>query len=144
MSDERRERYAAALATSEELDWDLIRRQYPLDVSLCLRNADAAMAVADAERFAVVYELAAELATAKAENGTLRDQLNAANEKAAWAEVQADGVRDTLRIYGDQTRQLQSDNARLRAELNRFEMERDSLLMKLHKATDGRDGWDQS
>jgi chromosome segregation ATPase len=89
-------------------------------------------------------DLAAELATAKAENGTLRDQLNAANEKAAWAEVQADGVRDTLRIYGDQTRQLQSDNARLRAELNRFEMERDSLLMELHKATDGRDGWDQS
>lgn len=86
MTDDRRERYAAALAASEELGWDLIRRQYPLDVPLYLRNADAAMAVADVEHTAQFRsyeqannELHQEQSRLVDENARLREELDTAN-----------------------------------------------------------------
>jgi hypothetical protein len=47
---DRRDRYAAAICASEEHDWELIKAQYPDDVTSYRKNADAAMAVADAEQ----------------------------------------------------------------------------------------------
>ncbi|WP_329168327.1 hypothetical protein OG709_29970 [Streptomyces sp. NBC_01267] len=56
MSDDRRERYAAALCKADCHDWAEIKALYPHDVSEYFRQADAAMAVADAEhRSAVAF-----------------------------------------------------------------------------------------
>lgn len=48
-ADERRERYAAALCEAEGFNWEAIKAYYPVDVPGCLREANAAMTVADEE-----------------------------------------------------------------------------------------------
>ncbi|MDR3084304.1 MAG: hypothetical protein LBV60_25890 [Streptomyces sp.] len=91
---ERRDRYAAALAASEEHDWALIKAQYPDDVTSYRRNADAVLAVADAELqqhvratkywFDAADERRAEVARLRAEVKQLR-----AGRAAVLAEVVA-------------------------------------------------------
>lgn len=123
MTDERKEKYAAAIAKSDGLDWETIKAQHPLDVDDYRRNAVAAVDVADAELrsrdeywvdlFAgKIREIEARAAGVARENTRLRDQL-------------ADITSDYERALGDQ---------------NLLIAERDQLLADLARAT-GRDVW---
>ncbi|MDR3082322.1 MAG: hypothetical protein LBV60_15595 [Streptomyces sp.] len=116
---ERRDRYAAALAASEEHDWDLIKAQYPDDVTSYRRNAAAAMAVADAE--------VAEVETARdayyASEQKLAADLDRAHREAFRLASEITRLRDRNRTL----ERVRSENALLAGELQRTEAEVEQL-----------------
>ena len=103
MSDERRERYAAAIIEAQSqayIPYDLTAYHY----------ADAAMAVADAEQQETedAYMVAA----------VIRKDLETAREENARLKAEQRGLRENLESAEAEIREQDADIARLRAELS--------------------------